>query len=259
MTDETTEQPLLIHDEDGVRIMTLNRPQARNAVNLELATAIDAAVTELDERNDLRVGILSANGPTFSAGMDLKAFLRGERPLTPGRGFAGLVEKPPRKPLIAAIEGPAVAGGFEIVLACDLVVATEKTFFALPEVKRGLVAAGGGLLRLPGRIPYHVAMEIALTGEPMTAATAREYGLVNRMAPEGEALAVANELARSIAANGPLALAVTKRILQESPAWPADEAFQLQSDLCDPVRSSSDAKEGARAFTEKRPPVWTGA
>ena len=175
--DTAAEEPVLVSDDRGVRIITLNRPAARNAVNLEMATAIDAALTEFDERRDLTVAVLAANGPTFCAGMDLKGFLRGERPITPRRGFAGLVQEPPRKPLIAAVDGPAVAGGFEIVLACDMIIAAESAFFALPEVKRGLVAAGGGLLRLPGRLPYPLAMELALTGKNMSAreAAARHF------------------------------------------------------------------------------------
>jgi len=255
----TQDPPLLVSDEDGVRTMTLNRPSARNAVNLELALAIDQALTELDERDDLVVAVLAANGPTFCAGMDLKAFLRGERPITPGRGFAGIVESPPRKPIIAAVEGPAVAGGFEIVLACDMVVADDNAFFALPEVKRGLVAAGGGLLRLPGRLPYHLAMELALTGKQISAVDAQRLGLINRLVAPGAAVDAAKALAAEIAACGPLAVAVTKQILTESPSWSQDEAFRRQSDMCDPVRSSSDAVEGARAFTEKRAPVWTGS
>lgn len=259
MTDTTSDTPLLVWDEGGVRTITLNRPAARNAVNLELATLIDEALTELDERKDLTVAVLAANGPTFCAGMDLKAFLRGERPITPGRGFAGIVEAPPRKPIIAAVDGPAVAGGFEIVLACDMIVAADNAFFALPEVKRGLVAAGGGLLRLPSRLPYHLAMELALTGKNLSATDAERLGLVNRVVAPGTAIAAATELAAEIAANGPLAVAATKQILQESPSWPAGEAFERQGKLTGPVRTSSDAREGALAFTEKRAPVWTGA
>lgn len=258
-TNTIVDQPLLISDDAGVRTITLNRPTARNAINLEVATAIDAALTEFDERSDLTVAVLAANGPTFCAGMDLKAFLAGERPITPRRGFAGIAQEPPRKPIIAAVEGPAVAGGFEIVLACDMIVASETAFFALPEVKRGLVAAGGGLLRLPGRLPYHLAMELALTGQQLSARDAGRLGLINRVVPAGGALAAAAELAAEVAACGPLAVAATKKILQESPSWPADEAFERQSELTAPVRSSADAIEGARAFTEKRAPVWTGA
>ena len=258
-SDAADEQPLLICDDNGVRILTLNRPAARNAVNLALATAIDDALTEFDERRDLRVAVLAANGTTFCAGMDLKGFLRGERPITARRGFAGIVQEPPRKPIIAAVDGPAVAGGFEIVLACDMTVAAENAFFALPEVKRGLVAAGGGLLRLPGRLPYHLAMELALTGKTISAPEAARLGLINKVVPPGTTVAAAMELAAEVAACGPLAVAVTKQILQESPGWPAAEAFKRQSALTQPVRSSADAVEGARAFTEKRRPVWTGA
>lgn len=257
--DNHADQPLLVSDEGGVRTITLNRPAARNAVNLALATAIDEALTELDERPDLTVAVLAANGPTFCAGMDLKAFLAGERPTTPRRGFAGIVQEPPRKPIIAAVDGPAVAGGFELVLACDMIVASETAFFALPEVKRGLVAAGGGLLRLPGRLPYHLAMELALTGKQLSAVDAARLGLINRTVAPGQTLAAAAELAAEIAACGPLAVAATKRIIQESPSWPADEAFARQNEVNAPVRSSADAIEGARAFTEKRAPVWTGA
>ena len=258
-SDAAHEQPLLVSDDDGVRTMTLNRPAARNAVDLELATAIDEALTEFDERRDLSVAVLAANGPTFCAGMDLKAFLRGERPITPRRGFAGIAQEPPRKPIIAAVDGPAVAGGFEIVLACDMIVAAENAFFALPEVKRGLVAAGGGLLRLPGRLPYHLAMELALTGKTLSAVDAAGYGLINKVVPPGAAVAAAKELAAEVAACGPLAVAVTKQILQDSPNWSPAEAFERQAVLTEPVRSSTDAVEGARAFTEKRPPVWTGS
>ncbi|AGP51741.1 hypothetical protein M271_00510 [Streptomyces rapamycinicus NRRL 5491] len=248
---------MLVVDEGSVRTMTLNRPRARNAVDFALAAAIDEAITEYESRPDLRVAVLAANGPAFCAGMDLKAFLRGERPST-GRGFAGLVERPPGKPLIAAVEGAAVAGGFETVLACDLIVAAEDASFALPEVRRGLVAAGGGLLRLPARMPYHLAMEMALTGKRLTAQEAAGHGLVNRVVASGGALAAATELAGEVAACGPLAVVATKKIVQNAPGWPAEEAFDRQRELSEPVRSSADAVEGARAFAEKRDPVWTG-
>lgn len=264
MTDNTpptagSESVLLVSDRDGVRTMTLNRPAARNAVNLALATAIDDALTDFDERPDLTVAVLAANGPTFCAGMDLKAFLSGERPSTPRRGFAGIVQDPPRKPIIAAVDGAAVAGGFEIVLACDMIVAAETAFFALPEVQRGLVAAGGGLLRLPRRLPYHLAMELALTGRRLSAVDAKDLGLVNRLVEPGGAMVAAMDLASEIAACGPLAVAATKQIVQDSPGWPADESFARQSVLTEPVRTSADAIEGARAFTEKRSPVWSGS
>jgi enoyl-CoA hydratase len=241
---------------DGVQVITICRPQVRNAINTAAAEAIAAALDELDERNDISLGVLTGAGGTFCAGMDLKAFLAGERPVVPGRGFAGLVERPPVKPLIAAVEGAAVAGGFEIALACDLIVAAENAVFGLPEVKRGLVAAGGGLLRLPARVPYHLAMQWALTGETITAAQAHAASLVNRLTAPGGALEGALSLARTIAANGPLAVRATKQIIARSRDWTADEGFARQAELSEPVRSSQDAREGALAFTEKRAPVW---
>jgi len=193
-------------------------------------------------------------GGTFCAGMDLKAFVAGERPFVGDRGFAGIVRRPPRKPLIAAVEGWAVAGGFEIALACDLIVAARDARFGIPEVKRGLVAAGGALIRLPRRIPYHLAVELALTGDPIDAERPHAVGLVARLAEPGGAVAAATELATTIAANGPLAVAATKRILT------ADEAgaWERQAEITEPVFASEDAREGARAFAEKRPPVWRG-
>ncbi|WP_344978087.1 crotonase/enoyl-CoA hydratase family protein [Streptosporangium fragile] len=244
--------------DDGLAVITINRPQARNAVDRAVAEGIAAAVDELDARPDLKVGIITGAGNGFCAGMDLKAFLRGERPYVEGRGFAGLVEAPPRKPLIAAVEGYAVAGGCELALAGDLVVAAENAKFGLPEVRRGLVAAGGGLLRLPRRIPYHVAMELALTGDFLTAERAYALGLVNRLTPVGGALAEARRLAAAIAANGPLAVRVTKQVIVESRDWPSGVAFDRQREITAPVFTSRDAQEGARAFAEKRAPIWTG-
>ncbi|WP_405606602.1 crotonase/enoyl-CoA hydratase family protein [Streptomyces sp. NBC_00076] len=249
---------VLVEYGDGIAVITINRPESRNAVTRAVAEAIASALDELDERDDLAVGIITGAGGTFCAGMDLKAFLRGERPHVQGRGFAGLTETPPRKPLIAAVEGYAVAGGCEIALASDLVVAAEDAKFGLPEVKRGLVAVAGGLLRLPGRIPYQIAMELALTGDLLTAARAHHFGLVNRLTPPGGALKEARLLASAIAANGPLAVRVTKRILVESPGWPRDELFGRQKPITELVFNSEDAREGASAFTEKRAPVWRG-
>ena len=257
MTDPTA-PPALVEAADGVLVVTLNRPRARNAVDEALAVALGEAMERLDADPELRVGILTGAGGTFCAGMDLKAFVRGEVPVVPGRGFAGLAEQPPAKPLIAAVEGYALAGGFEIVLSCDLVVAAESATFGIPEVTRSLVAAGGGLLRLPRRIPYHQAMELALLGNHVGAARMYELGLVNRLVPEGGALAAARELAAQIAANGPLAVAATKKILVESADWPSDSAFARQGEIAGPVAGSEDAVEGATAFAQKRPPVWQG-
>lgn len=253
MSDE-----VIVERADGVLVITLNRPEVRNAINAATARAIAAAVDELDASQELSVAVLTGSGGMFCAGMDLKAFLAGEQPSVPGRGFAGLAEHPPAKPIIAAVEGAAVAGGFEIALACDLIVAAENARFGLPEVQRGLVAAGGGLLRLSRHVPYHLAVEWALTGNYLSAAEARDAGLVSRITAPGEALPQAVELARRIARNGPLAVAATKRVLAECGDWPSAEAFTRQREITDPVRESADAREGARAFVEKRAPQWQG-
>lgn len=258
MTDEA--EPVLLVEERGrVLVLTLNRPRARNAISLELASALGEALEALDRRNDLSVAVLTGAGGFFCAGMDLKGFARGEIPIIEGKGFAGLVEKPPRKPLIAAVEGYALGGGFEIALACDLIVADQTANFGLPETKRGLTAGAGGLLRLAQRIPYHRAMELVLTGRVMPAEEALGYGLLSTVADEGRALDAALELADRIAENAPLALQASKRVIQESPDWPLDEKFEHQWPIVDPIRKSNDAKEGATAFAEKRAPVWTNS
>jgi enoyl-CoA hydratase len=242
----------------NVLVVTLNRPDARNAVNAALAEGVGRALDELDGDDALAVGVLTGAGKGFSSGMDLKAFVTGERPYYGDRGFAGIVQRPPEKPLIAAVEGFAVAGGCEIALACDLIVAARGARFGVPEVKRSLVAAAGALLRLPRRIPAGVAMELALTGDPVDAERAHELGLVNVLAEPGGALDAALELAGRIAANGPLALRATKRILTESAGWPQDEFWQRQGEISGPVFTSEDAREGAVAFAEKRDPIWKG-
>ncbi|NUU21289.1 MAG: crotonase/enoyl-CoA hydratase family protein, partial [Streptomycetaceae bacterium] len=219
---------------------------------------IAAALDEFDARKVLTIAIVTGAGGTFCSGMDLKAFVAGEVVLHPERGFAGIASRPPRKPIIAAVEGYALAGGCEIALACDMVVAAEDARFGIPEVKRGLVAAAGGLMRLPRRIPYQIAMELALTGDFLTAPDAHRYGLVNHLTAPGEALAKARDLAARIAANGPLAVAATKEIIVSSADWPTDEAFARQQKIVSPIFSSTDAREGATAFAEKRPPVWRG-
>jgi len=249
---------VLVDISDGIQTITINRPEARNAATLEVARGIAAALDELDMRDDLRIGILTGAGGTFCAGMDLKGFLRGERPSIEGRGFGGLTAKPPRKPLIAAVEGYALAGGFELVLACDLVVAADNAQFGVPEVKRGLAATAGGLVRLPRQLPYRVALELALTGDMFPATRAYEYGLINRLTKPGEALAEARRLAQTIAANGPLSVAASKRVVIESQDWPASEMWERQKALTDHVFTSADAREGSAAFAEKRKPVWQG-
>lgn len=250
--------PLLMETDGSVLVIRLNRPAVRNAVNAELAQALSDALGRLARSPDLRAAVLTGEGGHFCAGMDLKAFTQGERPVAGRGGFAGMVEQPPAKPIVAAVEGYAVAGGFEIALACDLIVAADTSRFGLPEVKRGLVASAGGLMRLPRRLPYHLAMELALTGEPIPATQALAHGLVNRVVPAGQALEQALVLARSIAANAPLAVAASKRIVAESHAWPSAQMFALQAPIADPVVLSEDAREGALAFAQKRSPVWQG-
>ena len=241
----------------AVLVLTLNRPEVRNAIDTETSWAIAHAIDSFEADGSLVAAVLTGAGGTFCAGMDLKAFLAGENPLAGTRGFAGIVERPPAKPIIAAVEGAAIAGGFEIALACDLVVAASNARFGLPEVKRGLVAAGGGLLRLARRVPFHLAMEWALLGDFVPASRAEQAGLVNRLVPAGDALGVAVSLAESIAGNGPLAVAATKRILTECRDWPLDEEFERQRAISVPVRESADAREGALAFSQKRLPRWT--
>ena len=243
---------------EGALLITLNRPDARNAVNAAIAEGVAAALDQLDEDDALSVGVLTGAGRGFCAGMDLKAFVAGERPWVGDRGFAGITQRGSRKPLIAAIEGFAVAGGLEVALACDLVVAAAGAKLGIPEVKRGLVAAGGALLHLPGRIPYHVAMELALTGDPITAERGYELGLVNRVAEPDHAVTEALTLAAEIAVNGPLALAGSKRIIQESRDWPQDEMWERQGAISEPILASEDAQEGSKAFAEKRDPQWQG-
>lgn len=243
---------------DGIAVITINRPHARNAVDIEVATALAAAVDEIEARNDTTIAILTGAGGNFCTGMDLKAFSRGERPSLPGRGFGGLTERPPTKPLIAVVEGWALAGGCELALAADLVVAARDAKFGLPEVKRGLVAAAGGLLRLPKVLPYQLAMQVALTGEPLTAETAHEHGLVNILTEAGGTLAGAHTLAATIAANGPLAVRATKQIMAMVIDYTAAHNFAAQRSITEPVFASADASEGARAFAEKRAPEWAG-
>jgi len=253
------EQPLVVEERGRILVLTLNRPHARNAMSLQLAEELAAAFDTLDARDDLSLGVITGAGGTFCAGMDLKGFARGEIPIVPERGFAGLVQQPPRKPLIAAVEGYALGGGFEIALACDLIVAASDATFGLPEVKRGLTANAGGLLRLADRIPYHKAMELILTGRMLPAEEAGELQLVNRVTECGGALDAALELANEIAENAPLALATSKRVVVESVDWPLDEKFARQHEYVNPIRKSNDAAEGAKAFAEKRKPVWTGS
>ncbi|WAU83212.1 crotonase/enoyl-CoA hydratase family protein [Streptomyces sp. Qhu-G9] len=239
-------------------LITIDRPQARNAVNAAVAAGLATALDRLEADPALRVGVLTGAEGTFSAGMDLKAALRGESPEIEGRGFGGLTEAEVTKPLIAAVEGWAMGGGFELALGCDVIVAAEDARFGLPEVKRGLIAAGGGAIRLPKRIPYHLAMEFLLTGEPVDARRAGELGLVNRVTGTGDATAVALRLAEQLALNAPLALASVKRIVRAADGVPEADAFAVQREEMTGLTASADVREGMTAFAERRAPRWTG-
>jgi enoyl-CoA hydratase len=242
---------------DGVLEVTINRPEARNALNKAAAEGISAAMDRLEAEDDLRCAILTGAGGTFCAGMDLKAFKMGDIPIVPGRGFGGLTEWTPRKPVIAAVDGFALAGGMELALACDMIVAQAEARFGLPEVKRGLVAAGGGVVLLPRLLPRALAMELVLTGDPIDARRALGLGLVNRLT-EGPAIDGARELAQAIAANGPLAVSASKRLVRESWLWEIAETAERQAAYIAPVFASRDAMEGAAAFAQKRKPDWQG-
>ncbi len=255
---DAEQEPVLTERRGNVLLITLNRPQVRNAVNAALAAGVAGALDELDADDGLAVGVLTGAGGFFCAGMDLGAFVKGESPWFGDRGFAGIAQRSARKPLIAAIEGFAVAGGMEIALACDLIVAAKGAKMGIPEAKRSLVAAGGALLRLPRRMPYHVVMELALTGDTMPAERFHEFGVVNSLAEPGAAVDVALELAGRLAKNGPLALVASKQILQEQFDWSSAEMWDKQGAISGPVFASEDSKEGASAFKEKREPVWRG-
>ncbi len=244
--------------DNGVLVITINRPDARNCVNREVAEAIAAALDRLDAENDLRVGVLSGVGRGFCAGMDLKAFARGESPVADDRGFAGITMRSARKPLIAAVEGFALAGGLEIALACDLIVAASDAKFGIPEVRVGLIAGAGGLWRLPRRVGVGRAAMMALTGAPVLGDEAQRIGLVDRVVEPGSALAESVALARQIGANAPLALAATKAILTEGFSQSAEEFWDWQRGHFKTVVTSADAREGAVAFAEKRTPQWQG-
>jgi enoyl-CoA hydratase len=263
----------LVHTEakDHVLTITMDRPESRNALNAQMLAELNGAFKRLAEEDDLRVAILQAEGPTFCAGADLKSALAARsaggdptpKPPTDaaatdnrGRGFFG----GNRKPVIACIEGQAFAGGLEITLTCDMVVATTDSQFALSEAKRGLLAVGGGTLKLTRRIPYNIAMEMILTGAPKPAKFMFELGLVNRLTAPGEARAAARELALLIAANSPIAVQAAKEVAAQSIAeqWTEDEGFKRQKGPQARVLASEDMMEGLRAFSEKRDPVWKG-
>lgn len=250
---------LVIRERRGnVLVMTINRPEVRNAFDLATADALSRAVDELDSDPELRAGVLTGAGGHFSSGMDMKAFLTGDVPYVAHRGIFGIVNEPPKTPLVAAVEGAAMAGGFELMLTCDLVVVAADVRLAINEVRRGTCASAGGLMKLPHRIPLAIASELALTGDEIGAERAYELGLVNRVAAPGKALEVALELATRIAENAPLALQASKRVLNETLDWTSAEAWGKQGEIVGPIWDSEDAREGSRAFKEKRKPEWRG-
>jgi enoyl-CoA hydratase len=245
---------VLTERRDGVLLITLNRPEARNAINAAVSHGLLDAVTRLDDDPELRAGVLTGAGQGFCAGMDLKAFAKGED-IGPVRTFW---RRGASKPLIAAVEGFALAGGLELALACDLIVAAGNARFGIPEVGVGLFAAGGGVLKLPARVGFGKAMEMAITGDPITAEEAVRFGLVARLADPGGAVDAALRLAERIAKNAPLAVAASKELVKASQGRTEDELWELQQRHAAAVFTSADAQEGARAFAEKRPPHWSG-
>ena len=257
-TTEAATELVQTERHDGVLTIIINRPAQKNAISREVAVQLVSALDQLDTDPTLSVGVLTGAGGTFSAGMDLKAFANGQTPIIPGRGFGGLTQAVVRKPLIAAVEGWALGGGFEMVLACDVIVAAQDAKFGLPEVKRGLIAGEGGVIRLPHRIPYHIALTVLLTGEPISAVDAKQYGLVSELTASGAALQAAQELAQRIAGNAPLALGRVKQVLRETQGLDDAEAFKRQEQNATSLLDSDDAHEGALAFAEKRAPVWRG-
>lgn len=253
-----SDDAVLLREDDGLLLITINRPEVRNAVNADVARGIGQALERLDGTAELLGAVLTGAGSSFCTGMDLGGFRKGARPSYGDRGFAGITRRPPEKPIVAAVEGYALAGGFEIAICCDLIVAAEDAGFGLPEVRRGLIAKAGGLLRLPQRLPYHVVAELVMTGAPQSAQRMHSLGVVNRLAPPGEALSVAVALAREVVANAPLALAATKEILVAQRDWTSEEMWDLQEAIAVKAIASDDAREGAAAFKEKRTPRWQG-
>lgn len=241
-------------------LITLDRADMRNAFNRAMADEMEAVIDDYEADRGLRVAVIHAVGSTFSAGQDLKEAATGGTASTPRRGGFGVMAQPPDKPLIAAVEGQALAGGMELTLCCDMIVASTAAVFGLAEARRGLVAIGGGCFRLPRRIPYHVAMELILTGDTLPAAEMQRLGYVNRLVEPGQALEAAMALARRIAEHSPIAVAASKAIAARAQAecWSEGEAWEKQKGIVAPLLASADLKEGLRAFAEKRPPVWKG-
>jgi len=251
-------QKIITERHGPILVVTVNRPEARNAFDSETSRQMNAAMDLLDEDDSLFIGIITGAGGTFSAGADLKEAASGKPRERQPRGGFGLFAKPPRKPLIAAVEGFAVGGGFEMCLSCDIIIAAETAKFGLPEVRHNVVAIGGGLFRLPQRMPYHLAMELALTGAIKEAAFFHQWGVVNRLVKEGTALTEALAFAESLLANGPTALAASKQIMRNFADWTDEQAWHEQMPIARVALESEDRKEGLKAFAEKRKPIWKG-
>lgn len=263
--EDAAEEPVVLLERvGGIAVITLNRPRARNAVNAELSTALGRALEEIDADPGLHAGVLTGAGPAFCAGADLKALVAGQAITAHGHpewGFGGLVQHEIGKPLVAAVNGFALGGGTEILLACDLAVLSEEASLGFPEVKRGLFAAAGGLIRMPRQVPTKLVMELALTGNALVAGDALRWGLVNRVVPPAEVISTAMDLARAIAGNAPLAVRASKKLVHRATATGSDwdcDVWALQDEELVRILASDDAREGTRAFVEKRPPSWSG-
>lgn len=259
MSESAVRPDLVLFERKGpVAVLTINRPERRNSFDRDTAYAMEAAIDRFEAEDDLRVGVVTGAGGVFCAGQDLIAAGKGEIGTTQRRGGGGVMQEPPSKPLIAAVEGYAVGGGLEIGLSCDLMVASRTAKLGMPEVKHGALAMGGGLFRLPKRIPYALSMELALTGKSWTAERFHELGLVNRVTDPGGALDAALELAEEVAAAGPVAVTASKAIIRQSQAWSDTDSWDRQSGYVTRVLESQDYREGVAAFGEKRAPVWKG-
>jgi len=252
--------PIDFETRGSCAVITINRPDARNAISPEVAQGIEDAIDRLEGDDQLRAGVLAGAPPVFCAGADLKAIGAGHAAQlsTERGGFAGLIRRERTKPLIAAVDGPALAGGLELALSCDLIVASEAATFGMPEVRRGLIAGAGALFRLPSKLPFNLAMEYVLTGAPFDVEVAHRHGLVNRVCPTGDALAVALELAERIAENAPVAVRLSRQVMIETHGLADEQAWVFSDQANEEVMSTEDIAEGIRAFVEKRAPKWSG-